>query len=79
MLRKKSINKIFFLHICARQGTRTHHNLTYTQNVDNKGSVKFNEIKLNVSFFIIGKIGPKKVFPFHLRVTHTDTLKLSLC
>ena len=68
MLRKK-VNRNFFLllHFCARQGTRTHHNLTYAQNVDNKGSKKFNQIKLNVSVLIVGKKG------------HTDTLKLNLC
>ena len=67
MLRKK-VNRIIFLllHFCARQGTRTHHNLTYAQSVDNKGSKKFNQIKLNVSVLIVGKKGPKKVFSFYL-------------
>ena len=46
----------------TRQGTRTHHNLTYAQNVDNKGFEKFNQIKLNVSYLIVGKKGPKKYF-----------------
>ena len=68
MLRKK-VNRNFFLllHFCARQGTRTHHNLTYAQNVDNKGSKKFNQIKLNVTFLFVGKKGPEKVFSSYLR------------
>ena len=68
MLRKQ-VNRIIFLllHFCARQDTRTHHNLTYAQNVDNKGSKKFNQIKLNVSVLIVGKKGPKKVCSFYLR------------
>ena len=37
------------------------------QNVDNKGSKKFNQIKLNVSVLIVGKKGQKKVFSFYLR------------
>ena len=77
MLRKKSINKIFFLHLCARRGTRTHHNLTYiyNQNVDNKGSTKFNQIKSNVLFFIVGRKGKKKSisFPTPCPTGHTDT------
>ena len=43
--KKKSIKKLFLLHPCARQGIQTHHNLTYTQNVDKKGAMKFNQIK----------------------------------
>ena len=71
---KKSVKFFLLLHLCARQGTRTHHNLTYAQNVDNKSFKKFNQIKLNISFLIVGKIGPKKV-----KRGHTDTLKLNLC
>ena len=67
MLRKKVNKNFLLLHLCARQGTQTHHNLTYAQNVDNKSSKKFNQIKLNVSFLIVGKKGPKKVFFFYLR------------
>ena len=62
MLSKKSIKKFLLLHLCARQGTQTHHNLTYAQNVDNKGSKKFKQIKLKVSFLIVGKKGPKNFF-----------------
>ena len=67
MSKKKSINFFLLPHFCARQGTQTHHNLTYAQNVDNKGSKKFKQIKLKVSFLIVGKKGPKKVFSFYLR------------
>ena len=51
---KKKKNFVL-LHLCARQGTQTHHNLIYAQNVDNKGSKKFNQIKLNVSVLIVGE------------------------
>ena len=63
MLRKQ-VNRIIFLllHFCARKGTRTHHNLTYAQNVVSNGSKIFNQIKFNVSFLNVGKKGPKKYF-----------------
>ena len=67
MLRKKSTKKFLLHHLCARQGTGTHHNLTCAQNVDNKGSKKFNQIKLNVTFLFVGKKGPEKVFSSYLR------------
>ena len=74
MLRKKVNRNFFLLHFCARQVTRTHHNLTNAQNVDNKGSKKLNQIKLNVSFLIVGK----KVYFLSISVTdrahrHTKT------
>ena len=64
MLRKKVNKNFLLLHLCARQGTQTHHNLTYDQDVDNKGSKKFKQIKLNVLFLIVGKKGTKKLFFF---------------
>ena len=63
---KKRSKKVFSFHLRAWQGTQTHHNLTYAQNVHNKGSKKFNQIKLNVSFLFVSKKGPKKVFSFYL-------------
>ena len=67
MLRKKAFRNFFLPHFCARQGTRTPHKLTYAQNDDNKGSKKFNQIKLNVLVLVVGKEGPKKVFSFYHR------------
>ena len=43
----------------AQGHTTTWH--IYNQNVDNKGSTKFNQIKSNVLFFIVGRKGKKKV------------------
>ena len=79
---KKVSRNFLLLHLCARQGTHTRHNLTYAQNVDNKSSKKFNQIKLNVSFLIVGeKVKKKSIFFLYPCPTgHTDTLKLNnLC